>query len=294
MGRFINPFTDVGFKRIFGQEVSKDLLVDFLNALLEGERRVKNITFLDKELVPIHAEDRAVIYDIYCTDEDGEQFIVEMQNRGQANFRERALYYLSQAISRQGEKGTAWDFDLKAVYGVFFMNFRLKDSARKLRTDVVLADRDTHEVFTSKMRYIFLELPSFTKEENECETDFERWIYVLKNMETLQRLPFKARSAVFKKLEEIVDIASLSKEERMMYDESIKVYRDKLATLMYARQEGLEEGIEKGLKKGREEGLEEGIEKERLKNARGMKLLGLSAKDIAKVTGLTEAEVEKL
>ena len=145
-------------------------------------------------------------------------------------------------------------------------------------TDVGFKRIFGQEVFTSKMHYIFLELPSFTKEENECETDFERWIYVLKNMETLQRLPFKARSAVFKKLEEIVDIASLSKEERMMYDESIKVYRDKLATLMYARQEGVEEGIEK----------------ERLKNARGMKRLGLSAKDIAKVTGLTEAEVEKL
>ena len=294
MGRFINPFTDVGFKRIFGQEVSKDLLIDFLNALLEGERRVKNITFLDKELVPIHEDDRGVIYDVYCTDEDGEQFIVEMQNKGQTNFRERALYYLSQAVSRQGEKGTAWDFDLKAVYGVFFMNFRLKGNARKLRTDVLLADRDTHEVFTNKMRYIFLELPSFTKEENECETDFERWIYVLKNMETLQRLPFKARSAVFKKLEEVVDIASLSKEERLKYDESIKVYRDKLAVLKYAKQEGIEEGIDIGFERGHKQGREEGREKERISIARNLKQLGTTMEVIIRATGLSEAEIEKL
>ena len=294
MGRFINPFTDVGFKRIFGQEVSKDLLIDFLNALLEGERRVKNITFLDKELVPIHEDDRGVIYDVYCTDEDGEQFIVEMQNKGQTNFRERALYYLSQAVSRQGEKGTAWDFDLKAVYGVFFMNFRLKGNARKLRTDVLLADRDTHEVFTDKMRYIFLELPSFTKEENECETDFERWIYVLKNMETLQRLPFKARSAVFKKLEEVVDIASLSKEERLKYDESIKVYRDKLAVLKYAKQEGIEEGIDIGFERGHKQGREEGREKERISIARNLKQLGTTMEVIIRATGLSEAEIEKL
>ena len=294
MGRFINPFTDVGFKRIFGQEVSKDLLIDFLNALLEGERRVKNITFLDKELVPIHEDDRGVIYDVYCTDEDGEQFIVEMQNKGQTNFRERALYYLSQAVSRQGEKGTAWDFDLKAVYGVFFMNFRLKGNARKLRTDVLLVDRDTHEVFTDKMRYIFLELPSFTKEENECETDFERWIYVLKNMETLQRLPFKARSAVFKKLEEVVDIASLSKEERLKYDESIKVYRDKLAVLKYAKQEGIEEGIDIGFERGHKQGREEGREKERISIARNLKQLGTTMEVIIRATGLSEAEIEKL
>ena len=173
MAQFINPFTDVGFKRIFGQEINKDLLIDFLNALLEGEKRVKDIRFLDKELLPAYRRDRGVIYDVYCTDESGEQFIVEMQNREQANFRERALYYLSRTVAAQGERGVSWQFDLKAVYGVFFMNFRLAGATHKLRTDVVLADRDTHETFTDKMRYIFLELPSFDKEENECETDFE-------------------------------------------------------------------------------------------------------------------------
>ena len=124
-----------------------------------------------------------------------------MQNRPQVNFRERALFYLSHAITRQGERGVVWQFNLKAVYGVFFMNFRLGDSPGKLRTDIVLSDRDTHEVFSDKLRFIFIELPAFTKEEEECITDFERWIYVLKNMETLNRLPFKARKAVFEKLE---------------------------------------------------------------------------------------------
>ena len=241
MGKFINPFTDVGFKKIFGQEVSKDLLIDFLNDLLVGERSIKDITFLDKELLPEYMGDRGVIYDIYCTTEAGEHIIVEMQNRQQTNFKERALFYLSHTITRQGEKGARWEFDLKAVYGVFFMNFRLEDTPHKLRTDIVLSDRDTHEVFSDKLRFIFIELPSFNKEEEECETDFERWIYILKNMETLNRLPFKARKAVFEKLEKIVDIASLSKEERMKYDESIKVYRDNLATISFAKNQGKEQ-----------------------------------------------------
>ena len=105
MARFINPFTDVGFKRIFGQEINKDLLIDFLNGLLEGEKHIVDIRFLDKEVLPAFAQDRGVIYDVYCTNESGEQFIVEMQNRPQVNFRERALYYLSRAVARQGERG---------------------------------------------------------------------------------------------------------------------------------------------------------------------------------------------
>ena len=196
MGRFINPFTDVGFKRIFGQEINKDLLIDFLNALLEGEKKIKDITFLDKELLPEFEKDRSVIYDVYCTDESNEQFIVEMQNREHVHFRERAVYYLSRAIARQGEKGSEWMFNIKAVYGVFFMNFRMPGQKKhKLRTDVELADRETGESFSNKMRFIFLELPAFEKEEDDCQNDFERWIYVLKHMDTLQRMPFKARKS---------------------------------------------------------------------------------------------------
>ena len=124
MTKFINPFTDVGFKKIFGQEMTKDLLIDFLNDLLVDEKHIIDITFLDKEILPEYMGDRGVIYDIYCTAENGEQFIVEMQNKQHVHFRERALYYLSKTVARQGEKGAEWKFDLKAVYGVFFMNFR--------------------------------------------------------------------------------------------------------------------------------------------------------------------------
>ena len=302
MPKFINPFTDIGFKRIFGQEINKDLLIDFLNALLEGEKRVTDITFLDKEQIPLYEEDRMLIYDIYCTDQNGEQFIVEMQNKGQIHFRERAIYYLSQAVARQGERGVDWRFDLKAVYGVFFMNFRPDWTTRKLRTDIVLADRDTHEQFSDKMRYIFLELPSFTKEENECENNFERWIYVLKNMETLQRLPFKARNAVFRKLEQIVDIASLSKEDRMKYDESIKAYRDKLVVTAYAeetgwargREEGLSEGLEKGMKQGLVKGIQQGLSEGKLEVARNMKADGFPTETIVRYTGLAPEVIERL
>ena len=144
------------------------------------------------------------------------------------------------------------------------------------------------------MRYIFLELPSFKKEESECETDFERWIYVLKNMETLQRLPFKARNAVFKKLEEIVDIASMSKEERMKYDESIKVYRDQLAVMEFERNKGLAEGRAEGLAKGKAEGRAEGLAEGKESVARNLKRMGMDVETIVKATGLDPDVIEGL
>ncbi len=290
MGRFINPFTDMGFKRIFGQEVNKNLLIDFLNNLLEGEKRIIDITFLDKEQLATAADDRSCIYDIYCENENGERFIVEMQNRGHRNFKERAIYYLSRTIANQGRKGPDWMFDLKAVYGVFFMNFHLESRQTKFRTDVSLRDMRTNEPFSDKMRFIFLDLPAFTKDEETCETDFERWIYVLKNMEILQRMPFKARKSVFEELEKIADISALSKEDQEKYEHIIKVYRDNLVTEQWA----IEKGLEKGLEEGRKEGRKEGIEIERLKNARGMKAKGYPLEDIAQITGLSVEEIQKL
>jgi len=122
MSHFINPFTDYGFKKIFGQEVSKELLIDFLNSLLLGERVIKDLTFLNNERLPGDEDMRAIIYDVYCTTDSGEQIIVEMQNRTQSNFKERALYYVARALSEQGQRGRGWQYSVKAVYGIFFMN----------------------------------------------------------------------------------------------------------------------------------------------------------------------------
>ena len=296
MGRFINPFTDYGFKKIFGQEISKDLLIDFLNDLLKGERVITDLTFLNNEQLPEWEDARALIYDIHCTTDTGEKIIVEMQNKSQAYFRERALFYLAHAVTRQGQRGD-WMFDIKAVYGVFFMNFLLKDNV-KLRTDIILADRETGQLFSDKMRPIFIALPVFDKEEEKCENDFERWISVLKNMETLKRMPFKARKAVFEKLEEIADVSSLNEEENELYWRSVNAYRTHLSVLEASRLEGREEGREEGRAEGREEGRAEGREEGSIEKcfsiARNLKQLGTSVDLISKATGLTPEEIAGL
>lgn len=298
MGVFINPFTDIGFKRIFGQEFSKPLLLDFLNNLLVGERKIENITFLDKEMPRDIEGERSIIYDVLCETETGEKIIVEMQNQRQPFFKQRSIFYASEAISRQARKGREWRFDIKAVYLIAFLNFTLEDIGTTFRTDVALLDMRTKEVFSDKIRLIYLQLPYFNKEADECENDFERWIYVLKNMETINRLPWTAKSAVFKRLEEIAEVRALTKEEQMQYDHALKVYRDNYNTFQGAIEEGMKEGREKGLKEGREKGIKEGREEGRADKTKeivqNMKKMGMSIEQIAQACGISVEEAEKL
>ena len=298
MAKFINPFTDVGFKRIFGQEFSKPLLLDFLNSLLEGEKYIVNLTFLDKEQPALYDEDRSLIYDIYCETDEGEHIIVEMQNKSQPYFKSRSIYYISESIARQGERGSSWNYAIDSVYLIAFLNFIPLDFKQQFRTDVVLAEKNTVDQFSDKLRMIYLQLPLFKKEADECENQVERWIYLLKNMETLSRLPWAAQSAVFKKLESIADVGAMSRDERLKYDEALRKYRDTISVFEGVRMDGLMEGRMEGRKEGRKEGRMEGRmegqRSEKMENARKMKIYGLALDMIAEITGLSIEEVRGL
>ena len=283
MGKFINPFTDFGFKHIFGREMDKDILIEFLNDLLEGEHTIMDLRIMNNERLPETEQGRKVIFDIHCETDKGERIIIEMQNREQPHFKDRALYYLSHSVVEQGIKGT-WDYEL--------------------------ADRENGQVFNPKFRQIYIELPRFNKEEEECETDFERWIYVLKHMDTLDRMPFKARKAIFERLERIGSMANLTPKQRAQYEAEWKMYNDYYNTLDFAvekgMKKGMEEGMEKGLQKGLEEGLQKGLQKgkaegkaegrqeEKHSIALNLKKLGVSIEQIAFATGLSIEEIEKL
>ena len=302
MGRFINPFTDVGFKRIFGQEISKPVLIAFLNSLLIDERRIVDVTFLDKEKLGLYEGDRSLIYDIYCKTDTDESIIVEMQNTYQPFFKKRSIYYLSRSVVEQGERGAEWKYNIKSVYLVSFLNFKLNDISNELRTDIALMDMKRKTVFSDDIRLIYLQLPYFTKEAEECVNDFERFIFILKHMDILQRMPWAAQDSVFMKLAEIAEVSALSKEERVKYDDSLRKFRDTLVAmegqfmegeakgLAKGREEGLAEGRKEGLAKGREEGREEGS----LDIARKMKAKGFSVEEIAELTGCPVTEIEKL
>lgn len=168
----------------------------------------------------------------------------------------------------------------------------------KFRTDMILADKDNGKMVSDKIRMVYLMLPFFEKTETECETDFERWIFVLKNMNTFERMPFLAKNAVFKKLAEISDLRTLSKKDMDKYEDSIRIMRDAYATYKYAIKTGLEDGRKQGLEEGMAQGIEKGkAEAEHLKNIEFAKLMlsdGDSTEKIQRYTGLTAEEIDEI
>lgn len=205
-----------------------------------------------------------------------------MQNGKQERFLERMLYYTTRSIATQGDKGTDWGYEVNAVYGVALMNF-VQAKLKKFRTDFTLADRDDPTVMSDKLRMIFLQLPLFEKDGIDDEsTDFEKWIYVLKNMETLKRMPKAAQKAVFQKLASIASIANLTPEERQVYDRDLKTYRD---TLVFEKEE--KERIEKAKECGKIEGRME----EKKQIVLTMVGKGFPFDVIAECTGLTVSQI---
>ena len=286
---FINPFVDRGFKILFGQESSKELLIELINDLLEGEHHVEDLSYMDKEDPGETTDGRGAVFDLLCKDQDGTTFIVELQNARQTYFYERALYYLCRMIASQGKKGESWEFELVPVYGIFLLNFR-SGKTDKVRTDLVIADRETGEQKSRNFREIFIEFPLFNKTEAECETPLDYWLYNLKHMEQLEHLSFKGQKALFNRLEELARIANMNKKERAEYEAALKIYRDNENVVTTARREGIQIGEKRGLEKGRKEGRAEGI----LIAARQMKQNGASVEFIKQCTGLSDEEIQNL
>ena len=277
MGVFIHPLTDWGFKRIFGD---KELMMDFLNSLLEGERVITDLEYLNTEQIPEDYDGRRTVYDLYCKTDTGEYIIVEMQNREQTFFKDRALYYMSQSVVKQAQKGKGWRFNLTAVYGIYFVNFLLdkNEPGEHFCKDIAMIDKHTGKVFNNKFRQIYIELPRFMKSEADCNNFLEYWIYNLVNMNKLKEISFKDRKAIFDRLEQIASQANLTEEERARLDEDWKNYNDYFNTVDFAKDEGRAEGE---LKKQHE-------------IAQKLKAKGQPSDFIADITGLTIEEIEKL
>ena len=291
MGAFIDPSTDWGFKKIFGDE---ELLISFLNSLLEGEHVITSLEYMNNERIPKQKDERKVVYDLYCETDTGKHIIVEMQKRRQEHFKDRALYYSACSIAEQSERGE-WDYELTPVYGVFFLDFKMdNDISDYYCKDVSLVEKYTGKVFSNKLRHIYIELPRFLKSESECDSFFECWIYNLANMKQMKEISFKDRDAIFGRLETLASKANMSKDERAQYKHEWKIYNDYFNSVDTAKKEGHAEGLAEGLKEGLEKGMAEGEQRKNLENAKKMKEKGSPLDFIADITGLTIEEIEKL
>ena len=275
--RYVNFYTDFAFKKLFGTEINKDLLISFLNALLQGREEIKEITYLNTEHLGTQEYDRRAVFDVYCTNEKGEYFLVEMQKGEQQFFKDRSLYYSTFAIREQAPRGE-WDYGLKGIYTIGILNFCIFDDDADYRHEVKLMDVVTKEVFYDKLTFIYLEMPKFTRTAGELETLFDKWLFVIKNLATLMERPAILQEKVFAHLFEAAEIAKFDKVERREYEESLKNYRDWFSVMKTARD------------KGREEGANE----KALDIARQMKRSGVPLEMIVQYTGLGEEQIREL
>ena len=287
--KYINPFTDFGFKKIFGEEASKPLLIDFLNALLPLESKIKEIAFKNTEQLGQTELDRKAIYDIYCENEKGEKFIVELQKAKQNYFIERTIYYSTFPIREQAEKG-GWNYNLKAVYCVGILDFTFNDyETEHEKSEVVHTIKlknQNGKVFYDKLTYIYLEMPNFRQSENQLVTRLDQWLYFIKNLEDFEFIPSIFKDEVFTQAFEKAELAKFGPIELQNYESSLKVFRDNKNTFDFAKQKARDEGIIEGKIEGEIEG--------KIELVIQMKKRGFAIKDIADLTGFSDNEIEMI
>lgn len=279
MAKYINPYTDFGFKKLFGEEANVDLLIDFLNTFLPERHQIKTLDFRDKEQLGASASDRRSVFDIYCENDKKEKFIVEMQKAEQEYFKDRALYYVAHPIRAQGRKGK-WDFNLKTVYFIGILDFvyDADDPNPLLIREVSLKDQNGKE-FYDKLKMTYIQMPLFTKTESELATHREKWLYFLKHLPDLEHIPsIMKKEKVFKKAFHTAELASMPEKERERYENDLHDYWAYLSSL----------------KKAAKDARAEGESNKACEIARNLKKLGVDLETIAKATGLSPQEIKRL
>jgi predicted transposase/invertase (TIGR01784 family) len=274
--RYINPYTDFGFKKLFGTEINKDLLMSFLNSFLDTKEAITSVKYLNSERLGDGGGDRRSVFDVYCETEKGEKFIVEMQKAGQRYFKDRSVYYSTTPIREHAQQGE-WNFRLENVYTVGVLDFVFPNNeypADEYYHVVKLMDVADKHVFYDKLTFVYLEMPKFNKTEDELETMFDKWMYALRNLSRLLDRPKALQDRIFEKFFNQAEIAQYNEEERREYETSVKNYRDYINTMDYAHDNGWKEA--------------------NVENARKMKADGMPTELIAKYTSLSIDEIATL
>lgn len=317
--RFMDPLSDFGFKKLFGSEVNKEILIAFLKVIFP-EYEIEDITYVTPEQMGVSPQDRKAIFDILCRCSDGKMFLVEMQKSGQRHFYERALFYTAYPLIAQGRKGMQdededdddnevnddekemgdrkekgnerekerrpWDFSLDGVFFLGIMNFVLEKDDKIIHR-YMLKETETGQMMTDKLQFVFIELPKFRKTESELETMTDKWFFLLRNLPRLLDRPVALRDRIFSRIFDVVDFKSLDINDQLNYDFRMETWRDIELQRQYAREQGVEEGLAKGIS----EGMVKGMENARMTIAANLLRIGTPVETIAKATGLSTDEV---
>lgn len=270
--RFLNPFTDFGFKKLFGEEPNKDLLMSFLNTLLPQKHQISDLQYTKNEHLGQTQIDRKAIFDLHCKNSQGEYFIVELQKAKQKYFKDRSVYYATFPIQAQAEQGE-WDFKLQAVYTVGILDFVFDDNDGNEVIHTVQLKNQQQQIFYDKLTFIYLTLPNFNKTLEQLETLQDKWFYVFRHLQELKEIPSALQESVFAKLFKIAELANFTPQDRQAYHDSLKYYRD--------------------LKNVMDTKFEEGQLAERRNNVKTMSANGFSVDMIAKALSLDISTVQQ-
>ncbi|HVX01307.1 MAG TPA: Rpn family recombination-promoting nuclease/putative transposase, partial [Candidatus Babeliaceae bacterium] len=266
LDRYIDPFTDFGFKRLFGSESNKELLTDFLNQLLKGKKLITRLTYAKNEHAGLTAEKRKAVFDLYCRNENGERFIIELQKVKQQYFRDRSLYYATFPIQEQAPAGENWDYRQEEIYTIGIMDFTFHDTEdNAFLHEVKLMNTRTKTVFYDKLTFLYVEMPKFNKTAEELKSGSDKWLYLLKHLRTFREIPLILQERIFKKVFTVAETSKLNQKDMDAYIASMKDKWDWNNALDYAKKEaareGAKEGIREGIRKGIQKGIREGIQK---------------------------------
>ena len=289
---FLKLRSDYAFKRTFCTPEHKEVLRKFLNALFEKEMVVTDITFHDKEVLPPDKNGKRIVYDAYCTTNTGHHFVVEMQQEQSELFGKRMVFYVASCIFRQGEKGGSYKFE--PVYLIVVTDFDMRPLEKRIVNEVILMERNTHIAFTEDLRIYFLSLNQVAETWERCKTDLEKQLFLIKNMENMDKESTAYKSGEYKEMFNAAEIASMAAEDIVAYRNSIMIEMERQSALEFAKEEGIEKGIEEGIKKGKMEGKIEGKIEGKMEVAAEMKKKGMSPGDIMLFTGLSKEQIDSL
>jgi len=273
--KFADPKNDLAFKKIFGNEKKKEILISFLNAVLDfkGEKRIVDVKIVNPYQVPKIEDLKETILDIKAKNEKGEEFIVEMQKRNLGDFAKRSLYYTSKAYVSQLDKKQDYS-KLKKVYFIGILNFNIFEGDNYITRHLIL-NQETLKQELKDFEFTFIELPKFNKKLNELETILDKWIYFIKYAQDLTMIPKEfANIEEFREAFEEAMQYKWDKKEQEVYEYiGLKEY-DEIHALETAKKEGKLEA--------------------KIEIAKNLLNIGLDKENIAKSTGLKIAEIEKL
>ena len=278
--KYADLLDDDVFKLVFGQESSKDIMIEFLNQVIP-DRRIVDLEFADKEMHPVDRSRKSSVYDMFCRTDDGSRIVVEIQRRKQSTYyAERALYYSTFQISRQVEAGSG-DYDFCPVYVISILDFDIDQNRgnAEVKTVYRLYEESTHSLLTDRLTFIFLELSKFRKSKEELSGDIlEGMYFCFKNMSSLQERPDALNHDIFRKIFEVSELLNMDAETRSKVIEKMTTERDLRNQMAYARKEAIEEG--------KAEGKAEGSRTKAEEIAKNLKAKGMSDEEIASIVGL--------